>query len=85
MTSFMEPWINKDWLVCKHNFDHAIRAEWQLQSKVRIHDTTLRDGEQQPGLVFRKEEKIKAGLLMDELGLPEIEAGMPVVSDEDFE
>jgi methanogen homocitrate synthase len=81
----LNPWKNKDWFVCPHNFDHAIMTEWRLPSEVRIHDTTLRDGEQQPGLVFRKEEKVKAGILMDELGIAEIEAGMPVVSNEDFE
>ncbi|MFZ7101570.1 MAG: LeuA family protein [Peptococcaceae bacterium] len=53
--------------------------------KVQIHDATLRDGEQTPGLVFRKEDKIKIARKLDELGVDRIEAGMPVVSEDDYE
>lgn len=54
-------------------------------AQVGIYDTTLRDGEQTVGVVFRKDEKLRIARALDEAGVPRIEAGMPVVSDEDFE
>ncbi len=45
-----------------------------------ICDVTLRDGEQTPGVVFSKEEKIKIAEKLDSIGIEVIEAGFPVVS-----
>ncbi len=46
-----------------------------------IVDTTLRDGEQSPGVALRPEDKLKIALLLDEIGVYEIEAGTPVLSE----
>jgi isopropylmalate/homocitrate/citramalate synthase len=51
--------------------------------RITIHDVTLRDGEQQAGIVFRKEEKVKIAQKLDEAGVDRIEAGLPSVSPED--
>jgi len=51
---------------------------------VKIVDCTLRDGEQQPGLVFSKNDKVTIAQQLDKLGVYEIEAGMPAVSNEDY-
>jgi isopropylmalate/homocitrate/citramalate synthase len=48
---------------------------------VVVSDTTLRDGEQMPGVVFNQAEKIRIARLLVELGVPLIEAGFPAVSD----
>jgi homocitrate synthase NifV len=50
-----------------------------------IVDTTLRDGEQSPGIAFGIEDKVKIAKLLDELGIYEIEAGVPVISDTEEE
>ncbi len=47
---------------------------------VRILDTTLRDGEQTPGLALKPEDKLKIALLLEELNVDSIEAGFPAVS-----
>ncbi len=47
--------------------------------KPYIIDTTLRDGEQTPGVVFSLKEKQKIAELLDELGVDEVEAGTPVI------
>jgi 2-isopropylmalate synthase len=49
-------------------------------SKVRIFDTTLRDGEQTPGVSITPEQKVQIAIKLDELGIDVIEAGFPVVS-----
>ena len=47
---------------------------------VRIFDTTLRDGEQTPGVALSPEQKLSIAKKLDELGVDAIEAGFPIVS-----
>jgi len=78
-------WKTDRWLVSHFNYSKEVRASFQLPEKVEIHDVTLRDGEQQAGVVFRKDDKINIACALDELGVHRIEAGMPAVSTEDFD
>jgi methanogen homocitrate synthase len=80
-----KPWIGPKWFVSPYNFAPEARASFEIPEKVYIYDVTLRDGEQCPGIVFRKEDKIKIAQALDELGVHRLEAGMPAVSQEDFE
>lgn len=50
-----------------------------------IVDTTLRDGEQSPGIALQTDDKVKIAALLDELGVYEIEAGVPVLSEAEEE
>ena len=49
--------------------------------KVRIFDTTLRDGEQTPGVALSPEQKLNIAKKLDELGVDAMEAGFPIVSE----
>ncbi|HII03204.1 MAG TPA: 2-isopropylmalate synthase, partial [Candidatus Nitrosotenuis sp.] len=49
--------------------------------RVRIFDTTLRDGEQTPGVALSPEKKLAIAQRLDELGVDAIEAGFPVISE----
>lgn len=51
---------------------------------IRVLDTTLRDGEQTPGVSLTVEEKIEIAKALDALGVDVIEAGFPIVSDGEF-
>ncbi|WP_417760812.1 homocitrate synthase [Shewanella sp.] len=46
---------------------------------VRINDTTLRDGEQTPGVAFTTDEKVQLALRMQAAGVPELEIGIPAM------
>jgi methanogen homocitrate synthase len=52
-------------------------------SNIVISDCTLREGEQQPGVVLTGDEKLRIAHALDELGIHQIEAGMPAVSPEE--
>ena len=49
--------------------------------KVRIFDTTLRDGEQTPGVSLTPAKKLEIAGMLDRLGVDAIEAGFPVISE----
>ncbi|SDI58829.1 2-isopropylmalate synthase [Natribacillus halophilus] len=52
--------------------------------RIDFFDTTLRDGEQQPGLNLNRDEKLKIAKQLDRLGVDIIEAGFPASNDGDF-
>jgi isopropylmalate/homocitrate/citramalate synthase len=74
-----------EWWVSPYNFLPEVRGTYQLPARVSIHDATLRDGEQTPGIVFSIADKIAIAEKLDEVGVDRIEAGMPAVSEQDFE
>ena len=73
------------WWVSPYNFIPEVTKTLELPPKVQIHDATLRDGEQTPGVVFSIDDKIAIAQKMDEIGVDRIEAGMPAVSPMDAE
>jgi methanogen homocitrate synthase len=74
-----------EWWVSPYNFVPEVRSTFDLPETVSIHDATLRDGEQTPGVVFSIADKIAIAEKLDEVGVERIEAGMPAVSEQDFE
>jgi homocitrate synthase NifV len=56
------------------NFTQGIK-----RNDVIIVDTTLRDGEQTAGVVFSNQEKIRIARLLDEIGIQQLEVGVPVM------
>src|SRR5436190_11852483 len=54
-------------------------------NRVRIFDTTLRDGEQSPGIALNRSEKVEIAHQLARLGVDIIEAGFPITSPGDFE
>src|SRR5215217_9458840 len=54
-------------------------------NSVHIFDTTLRDGEQSPGISLNTGEKVEIAQQLTRLGVDVIEAGFPITSPGDFE
>jgi isopropylmalate/homocitrate/citramalate synthase len=78
-------WVSDNWWTSQYNCLKEFRESIRLPEKVIIHDATLRDGEQTPGVVFSIEEKVEIAKMLDSLGVERIEAGMPAVSPQDVE
>jgi 2-isopropylmalate synthase len=55
------------------------------KDRVKIFDTTLRDGEQSPGISLNKQEKLEIAHQLSRLGVDIIEAGFPIASPGDFD
>lgn len=63
--------------------DFKIKAKKEIP--IKIDDTTLRDGEQTAGVVFANREKIRIARLLDEVGVHQIEAGIPAMGGDEKE
>jgi 2-isopropylmalate synthase len=55
------------------------------KESITVFDTTLRDGEQTPGISFKSEQKIEIARQLSEIGVHTIEAGFPASSSGEFE
>lgn len=80
-----KPYSNDDYNVSLYNQDESVLNNVKPPSKIEFHDVTLRDGEQQARIAFRKNEKIEIAKALMQAGVNRIEAGMPSVSPEDAE
>jgi len=56
-----------------------------MKRHIHIIDSTLRDGEQAPGVVFSLKEKLRIAELLDKAGVPELEIGTPAIGHEEVE
>jgi isopropylmalate/homocitrate/citramalate synthase len=73
------------WFVSPWNFEPEVTKDFVFKRDIKIHDVTMRDGEQQAGLVLNKDDKIALAEKLAEAGVHRIEAGMPAVSAQDKE
>ncbi len=78
-------WVGPSWVSSPYNFSTEVLGRQRFPKKLQLYDVTCRDGEQRPGVVFSRDDKVKIAQKLDEAGVQRIEAGMPAVSDEDFQ
>ena len=78
-----QPWKTSQWFTSPWNWLPEVREGMHFPAKIRVHDVTLRDGEQQTGIMYRRHEKVAIAKKLAEAGVHRIEAGMPAVSAED--
>ncbi|HOQ99573.1 MAG TPA: LeuA family protein [Anaerolineae bacterium] len=78
-----EPWKTEQWFVSPWNFAPEVMASLRFPDRILIHDVTLRDGAQQAGVVFTKDDKLRIAEKLAEAGVHRIEAGLPAISPQD--
>jgi isopropylmalate/homocitrate/citramalate synthase len=81
MTS--QPWKTDQWFTSPWNFTEQARAGLEFAPSIQIHDVTLRDGEQQAGIEFTTDDKVRIAEGLAQAGVHRIEAGLPAVSPSD--
>ena len=81
----MQYYKENAWWVSPFNEKEDVLSQAIPKHNVEIHDATLRDGEQTPGVVFSKDDKLRIAEKLIEAGVTRIEAGMPAVSQSDFD
>ena len=81
--SSRSPWHTEQWYVSPWNYEASVIEGLEFPENIKVHDITLRDGEQQAGIAFTKDEKIQIAEKLAEAGVHRIEAGMPAVSPDD--
>ena len=80
-----QPWKSKNWFVSEWNYAPEVRKDFKFAKNIKVHDITLRDGEQSPGVRLNMEQKLEIGHALVDLGVDIIEAGFPISSPGDFE
>src|SRR2546425_3092377 len=66
-----------------HNYLVEAGLAARIPKGIQIWEETLRDGEQTPGVAYTPEEKLRIAHLLDELHVPIMDVGIPVVSKEE--
>ncbi len=79
------PWHTDRWFTSPWNHDPGVVDTLRVPDDIQIHDVTLRDGEQQAGVEFSAEDKVRIAEALAEAGVHRIEAGLPAVSKQDEE
>jgi len=67
-----------------NHFAHQLNEPQLVSNKIRILDSTLREGEQHPGVAFTNKQRIQIAWMLDSFGVDQIEIS-PVVSHDHFE
>lgn len=80
-----QPWKTDNYFVSPWNYQDEVTGEFTPPPGVEVHDVTLRDGEQQAGVEFQADEKVRIAEALAEAGVQRIEAGLPAVSPADAE
>ena len=79
------PWKTDQWFSSPWNYLPEVTEGFQIPNEVQVHDVTLRDGEQQAGVEFSSDDKVRIAEALSEAGIHRIEAGLPAVSPADTE
>lgn len=76
----------KDVIILQYFISHYNKeSELTFPEDITIYDTTLRDGEQTPGVCFSFDEKLEIARKLDQFKIHQIEAGFPIVSEKEKE
>jgi isopropylmalate/homocitrate/citramalate synthase len=76
------PYFGEEKWLSPLNFIDEVVGPNLRNRKITVHDVTLRDGEQTPGVAWKEDERILLAQSFDEIGIHRIEIGMPIISED---
>ncbi|KKK40156.1 MAG: 2-isopropylmalate synthase [Candidatus Lokiarchaeum sp. GC14_75] len=68
-------WFNRNWWVSPLNYNKEVKEPLKLPERVYVRDSTIREGEETPGVYFTLEQKIKIVEKLEKLGVEHIDCG----------
>lgn len=68
-------WFNNNWWVSPLNYTTEVNQSFQLPNRVYIRDSTIREGEETPGVRYSLNEKIKIVEKLEDIGIEHIDCG----------
>jgi len=68
-------WFNERWWVSHLNYINSVTDFFQLPKNVYVRDSTIREGEETPGVYYSLEQKIKIVEKLEEIGVKHIDCG----------
>ena len=68
-------WFNKKWWVSPFNYSEKVLKSFNLPEKVYIRDSTIREGEETPGIYYKLDQKIKIVEKLEDIGVEHIDCG----------
>ncbi|UCD00401.1 MAG: hypothetical protein JSV23_05775 [Promethearchaeota archaeon] len=68
-------WFNDKWWISPLNYISEVRESFNLPEKVYVRDSTIREGEETPGVYYTLDQKIKIVETLEELGVNHIDCG----------
>ncbi|MHA1338189.1 MAG: hypothetical protein ACTSPW_21040, partial [Promethearchaeota archaeon] len=68
-------WFNDKWWISPLNFISEVRDTFNLPKRIYVRDSTIREGEETPGVCYTLEQKIKIAEMLEDIGVRDIDVG----------
>ena len=68
-------WFNEKWWISPFNYNDEVRNSFNLPKRVYVRDSTIREGEETPGVYYTLDQKIEIVEKLEELGVEHIDCG----------
>jgi len=77
-------WLTNEYWVPPYNWLDEVRKNFDLPKRAYVHDATLREADQHPGIALGKDDKVRLAVALDDLGVNSLEIA-PMISNADKE
>ncbi|MHA1488710.1 MAG: hypothetical protein ACTSRI_03530 [Promethearchaeota archaeon] len=68
-------WFNEKWWISPFNYEKELIDSFNMPKKVHVRDSTIREGEETPGVYYTLKEKVKIVEMLEDLGVEHIDCG----------
>ena len=68
-------WVNEKWWISSLNYNEDVVSNLNLPEKVFVRDSTIREGEETPGVYYTLDEKVSIVEKLEDIGIKHIDCG----------